>query len=98
MQDVKRIEKEKKFWDKLSPEYDQFIEKHWRIYRSSLLDKISNDVYAGDTVLEVACGTGLVALKVAERAYEVSGIDISAPMIDAPAYGCTKLTMVYSVA
>jgi len=27
-------------------------------------------------------GTGLVALKVAERASEVSGIDISAPMID----------------
>jgi ubiquinone/menaquinone biosynthesis C-methylase UbiE len=82
MQDLKRIEKEKKFWDKLSPEYDQFIEKKWRIYQSSLLDKISNDIDTGDTVLEVACGTGLVALKVAERASKVSGIDISAPMID----------------
>jgi len=82
MQDVKRIEKEKKYWDKLSPGYDRFMEKHWRIYWSSLLDKISNDVDAGDTVLEVACGTGLVALKVAERASKVSGIDISAPMID----------------
>ena len=29
MQDAKRIEKEKRFWDKLSPGYDQFIEKHW---------------------------------------------------------------------
>ena len=82
MQDVKRIGKEKKYWDKLSPGYDQFIEKYWRIYRSSLLDKISNDVNAGDTVLEVACGTGLVALNMAERASKVSGIDISAPMID----------------
>jgi ubiquinone/menaquinone biosynthesis C-methylase UbiE len=82
MQDLKRIEKEKKFWDKLSPEYDQFIEKKWRIYQSSLLDKIFNDIDTGDTVLEVACGTGLVALKVAERASKVSGIDISAPMID----------------
>ena len=82
MRDAKRIEKEKKYWDKLSSGYDQMIEKHWRIYQSSLLDKISNDVNAGDTVLEVACGTGLVALKVAERASEVSGIDISAPMID----------------
>ena len=82
MQDVKRIEKEKKYWDKLSPGYDRFMEKYWRIYWSSLLDKIFNDVDAGDTVLEVACGTGLVALKVAERASKVSGIDISAPMID----------------
>jgi ubiquinone/menaquinone biosynthesis C-methylase UbiE len=68
--------------DKLSPEYDRFIEKHWRIYQSALLDKISNAVNAVDTVLEVACGTGLVALKVAKRAFWVSGIDISAPMID----------------
>jgi ubiquinone/menaquinone biosynthesis C-methylase UbiE len=80
--DVKRIEQEKKYWDKLSPGYDQFIKKHWRIYQSSLLDKISNDVDVGDTVLEVACGTGIVALKVAEQASKVSGIDISAPMID----------------
>jgi len=82
MQDVKRIEKEKKYWDKLSPGYDRFMEKYWKIYWSSLLDKIFNDVDAGDTVLEVACGTGLVALKVAERVSKVSGIDISAPMID----------------
>jgi len=82
MQDVKRIEKEKKYWDKFSPGYDQFIEKYWRLYRSSLLDRISNDFNAGDTVLEVACGTGLVALKIADRASKVSGIDISAPMID----------------
>jgi ubiquinone/menaquinone biosynthesis C-methylase UbiE len=82
MQDVKRIEKEKKYWDKLSPRYDQFMEKYWRIYRSLLLDKISNDVDEGDIVLEVACGTGLVALKLAERVSKVSGIDISAPMID----------------
>jgi len=81
-QDVKRIEQEKKYWDKLSPEYDQFIEKHWRIYRSLLLEKISNDVNVGDAVLEVACGTGLVAMKIAERVSKVSGIDISAPMID----------------
>ena len=63
-QDVKRIEQEKKYWDKLSPGYDRFIEKYWSIYQSSLLDKISNDVNVGDTVLEVACGTGIVALKV----------------------------------
>lgn len=81
MQDTKRIEKEKRFWDKLSSGYDQFIEKHWKIYASSLLDRISSDVNAEDTILEIACGTGLVALKVAERASEVHGIDISAPMI-----------------
>ena len=80
MQDDKRIKKEKRFWDKIAPEYEPFIEKHWKVY-PSLLDKIYNDV-DGDTVLEVACGTGLVALKVAKRVSKVYGIDISEPMID----------------
>jgi len=82
MQDSKRIDKEKNFWDKLSPEYDEFIEKNWKIYRSSLLDKISSDVNAGDTVLEVACGTGLVAFEVAKQAKKVYAVDLSAPMIE----------------
>jgi ubiquinone/menaquinone biosynthesis C-methylase UbiE len=82
MQDVKRIGKESKFWNNLAPEYDSFIKKNWKVYASSLLNKISEDVGAGDTVLEVACGTGLVALKVAERGDKVYGIDISSPMIE----------------
>ena len=82
MQDVKRIEKEKKYWDKLGPGYDRFMKKYWKIYWSLLLDKISRDIEAGDIVLEVACGTGLVALKIADQASRVIGIDISAPMID----------------
>ena len=81
MNDNKRIEKEKKYWDKLSPKYDQFIEKNWKIYKSSLLNKISDDI-KGDTILEVACGTGLVALEIAKQAEKVYGVDISLPMIE----------------
>jgi len=81
MQSNKRIEEEKKYWDKLAPDYDQFIEKTWKVYASLLLDKISKDV-KGDIVLDVATGTGLVALKVAERTSKVYGIDISEPMIE----------------
>jgi ubiquinone/menaquinone biosynthesis C-methylase UbiE len=81
MQDKKRIEKEKKFWSKLAPKYDRFIEKNWKIY-PSLLDKISEDVGSGNIILEVATGTGLVALKVAGQSSKVYGIDISSPMIE----------------
>lgn len=77
MQDNIRIEKERKFWDKLSPKYDEFVEKYWKIYKSSLLDKIADDISAGSTVLEVACGPGLVALKVAKKAKKVYGVDIA---------------------
>ena len=80
--DNKRIKKEKKYWDRLGSEgYDQLTEKQWKIY-SSLMDKISQDVEMNNTILEVACGPGLVALKVAERAAKIYAVDISEPMIE----------------
>ncbi len=81
MQDNTRIEKERKYWDKLTPRYEPFIEKYWKIY-PSLLDKISEDVNSGDFVLDAATGSGLVALKVAERVAQVYAVDISQPMIE----------------
>ena len=80
MQDNIRIEKERKYWDKIAPEYEHsVIEKYWKEVYS---DKISKDIGVGNTILEVATGTGLVALKVAERAGRVYAVDISQPMIE----------------
>ena len=36
----------------------------------------------GGPVLEVACGTGLVAIPVAARGLEVTGVDLARPMLD----------------
>jgi ubiquinone/menaquinone biosynthesis C-methylase UbiE len=82
MQDNMRTEKERKFWSKNASGYDRsIIGKHWKIY-PSLLDKIASDLGTGGTVLEVATGTGLVALKIASAADQVHAIDISPQMID----------------
>lgn len=82
MQDNSRIEKERKYWDKIAPEYEHsVIEQYWKVY-PSLQDKISKDVGVGNTILEVATGTGLVALEVAKQAEKVYAVDISQPMID----------------
>ena len=82
MENSIRIEKEKKYWGKAAPKYDHFIiERYWKVY-PSLLDKISKDIDVENTVLEVATGTGLVALNVAERANHVYAVDISLPMIE----------------
>ncbi|MCD4733563.1 methyltransferase domain-containing protein [bacterium] len=77
----KRVKKERKHWDKLAPRYDRYIEKHWKIY-PSLLDKIAEDIETGSTVLDVATGTGSVALRVAQRASRIHAIDISGPVIE----------------
>ena len=75
-----RIEKERKYWDKIAPEYEHsVIEKYWKEVYS---DKISKDIGVGNTILEVATGTGLVALNIAERAAQVYAVDISQPMTE----------------
>ncbi len=82
MQDNIRTHKERKFWSKNASRYDQsIIERHWKIY-PSLLDELASDLGTDNTVLEVATGTGLVALKVASAADQVHAIDISPQMID----------------
>ena len=78
----RRIQRERKFWDRLGPEYDVFIQKHWKIYETSLLDRIVDDVETDGIVLDVACGTGLVTLEVARKAKRAYGIDIASSMID----------------
>ena len=40
-------------------------------------------ILTNDSVLEVGCGTGRVALALAERGNAVTGIDLSEPMLDA---------------
>ncbi len=80
MQDKIRIEKERRFWDDLGSGYDGFISEKWKIYASSLVDRIVEDV-TGETILEVACGTGLVAQEVAKQHEKVCGVDISPQMI-----------------
>lgn len=41
----------------------------------------------GDPVLEIACGTGLVAIPVAARGLDVTGVDLARPMLE---YARTK--------
>ena len=78
----KRIKKEKNFWNNLSPKYDKFIQKYWKIYETSLLNKIADDVETDSTILDVACGTGLVSFEAAKKAKKVYGVDIAPSMIE----------------
>lgn len=82
MENSIRIEKEKKFWDKISPKYDEFIQKNWKIYETSLLNKIVDDVENDSTIIDIACGTGLVSFEVAKKAKKVYGVDIAPSMIN----------------
>jgi ubiquinone/menaquinone biosynthesis C-methylase UbiE len=82
MKDNKRIKKERKYWDKFSSKFDKRKKKEWKVYESLLFNKIADNLDKGNTVLEVACGTGRVTLEISKQANKVYAIDISSQMID----------------
>jgi SAM-dependent methyltransferase len=60
--------------------YDQQIEDwpgEWDFYRA-MASEMSGD-YA---ILEVGCGTGRIALRLAQQGYQVTGVDLSKEMLD----------------
>ncbi len=81
MEDEKRTNKERRFWRRFAPRYDRFmrsqVEESYRI----LTAKILEEVKGGDSVVEVATGTGLIALEVAVKAAEVTAVDITPEMV-----------------
>ena len=78
--DTDRYEKEKKFWEKFAPRYDPFIIRLKRTY-DALLGHIGPYLDSSKSVLEIATGTGTVALAIAPGVRMVRACDISGEMI-----------------
>jgi phosphatidylethanolamine/phosphatidyl-N-methylethanolamine N-methyltransferase len=77
-----RIEGEnKKFWDRIAKRYDWVTTKITKDY-PALVRRIVNDVNTAENVLEVATGTGLIAIEVTRNAGMVEAIDFSSKMIE----------------
>ncbi len=68
------------FWDWIAKWYDKRARKDEDLARA--IERTSTYLNAEDTVLDYACGTGVVAYKIAADVKEVHGIDASAGMID----------------
>ncbi len=69
-------------YDDLSEDYDRFVD--WAGRLSVELPFIERELQAvgAGRVLDAACGTGMHALALAQRGYEVVGADLSAAMIE----------------
>lgn len=75
-----RIEQERKFWARFAPRYDAFMDRRVTSY-PTLIEKILREIEPGWIVLEVAAGTGVIALEMAGKAQKVYAIDITPEMI-----------------
>jgi phosphatidylethanolamine/phosphatidyl-N-methylethanolamine N-methyltransferase len=77
---IERVRKEKRFWDRFAPRYDRFMSRFAGVY-AQLVDRIQLELDPSDRVLEIATGTGLIALEISKYVSSVTAIDISEPMI-----------------
>jgi glycine/sarcosine N-methyltransferase len=76
------VEEEVPLYDTLSDDYDRFVNWENRLaYEMSFIERTLGEVDAR-RVLDAACGTGMHAIELARRGFEVIGADLSAPMIE----------------
>ena len=68
------------FWESFAPRYDRFMRRLGRGYQQ-LTERICAAVRAESRVVELATGTGLIALAIAPRVKSVVAIDLSPAMI-----------------
>ncbi len=74
------MKKSEWFWDWIARRYDKQAQKDEAHTRA--VERFAKYLKADDTVLDYACGTGVVTYKIAADVKEVHAIDISARMIE----------------
>lgn len=70
-----------KFWNRVAKRYDWITIKLTRDY-PFLIQRIVNDVNGAENVLEVATGTGLIAIALTGKVGHIEAIDFSPKMIE----------------
>jgi ubiquinone/menaquinone biosynthesis C-methylase UbiE len=68
------------YWGKIAKHYDGFIRQFAREY-PALLKLMKSDLKPDDSVLEMACGTGIISLEISSFVRQVTATDISPEMI-----------------
>src|ERR1700710_166527 len=70
-------------YEAIAPVYDDFTAHHdYRLWVSTLLELGAANGLRGDTVLDVACGTGKSFIPMLEHGWKVTACDISASMVE----------------
>ena len=76
------------FWDRVAGVYDVFVHVINRKTHQKLKQIVSHLIEPGDTVLECACGTGLLSAVIAQKCRRLTATDFSAKMLKKAEKNC----------
>ena len=78
------------FWDKVAGVYDVFVHVINRKTHQRLKKIVSELIGPDDTVLECACGTGLLSAVIAPKCRQLTATDFSAKMLKKAEKNCSS--------
>ena len=76
------------FWDNVAGVYDVFVNVINRKTHQKLKEIVSELIEPGDTVLECACGTGLLSTVIVEKCRQLTATDFSEKMLKKAEKNC----------
>ena len=76
------------FWDNVAGAYDIFVNVINRKTHQKLKKIVSSLIEPGDTVLECACGTGLLSAVIAQKCRQLTATDFSEKMLKKAEKNC----------
>lgn len=79
--DARKLNWQERFWNRMAKGYDKSSHKEEKALEDSI-SALAPYIGMDDKVLDFACGTGTLAIRLAIHAKEVHGIDLSAKMIE----------------
>jgi ubiquinone/menaquinone biosynthesis C-methylase UbiE len=83
-----RIKSEAKFWNSVATKYDGVVEKRFPKAYKFIFEHIAEDIQGSKNLLEIATGTGIIAIKLSSQVPRITAIDIAPQMLEVARKKC----------
>lgn len=84
-----RIKSEAKFWNSVATKFDGVVEKRFPEAYKFIFEHLAEDVEDSKNLLEIATGTGIVAIKLSNQVPRITAIDIAPQMLEVAKKKCS---------
>jgi ubiquinone/menaquinone biosynthesis C-methylase UbiE len=81
-QSENRITSERKFWNSKAKGYDKVVNKLFPKVYETIFDNLIQDIDQSENLLEVATGTGILAIKLSDHVSHITAVDIAPEMLN----------------